>query len=74
MASKKNKELNSSIMVSVKPITDTQKIVFETWKKGQNQFLFGAAGTGKTFISLYLAMKDVLDLKTKFDKVYWCVH
>ena len=52
MASKKNKELNSSTMVSVKPITDTQKIVFETWKKGQNQFLFGAAGTGKTFISL----------------------
>ena len=46
MASKKNKELNSSTMVSVKPITDTQKIVFETWKKGQKQFMFGAAGTG----------------------------
>ena len=54
MASKKNKEINSSSMVSVKPITDTQKNVFETWKKGQNQFLFGAAGTGKTFVSLYL--------------------
>ena len=37
-------------MVTIKPITDTQKLVFETWKKGQNQFLFGAAGTGKTFI------------------------
>ena len=69
MASKKNKELNSSIMVSVKPITDTQKIVFETWKKGQNQFLFGAAGTGKTFISLYLALKDIFDQKTKYEKV-----
>ena len=69
MASKKNKELNSSTMVSVKPITDTQKIVFETWKKGQNQFLFGAAGTGKTFISLYLALKDIFDQKTKYEKV-----
>ena len=69
MASKKNKELNSSTMVSVKPITDTQKIVFETWKKGQNQFLFGAAGTGKTLISLYLALKDIFDQKTKYEKV-----
>ena len=69
MASKKNKELNSSTMVSVKPITDTQKIIFETWKKGQNQFLFGAAGTGKTFISLYLALKDIFDQKTKYEKV-----
>ncbi len=56
-------------MVSVKPITDTQKIIFETWKKGQNQFLFGAAGTGKTFISLYLALKDIFDQKTKYEKV-----
>jgi predicted ribonuclease YlaK len=69
MASKKNKEINSSSMVSVKPITDTQKNVFETWKKGQNQFLFGAAGTGKTFVSLYLALRDIFDQKTKYDKV-----
>ena len=69
MATKKNKEINSSSMVSVKPITDTQKNVFETWKKGQNQFLFGAAGTGKTFVSLYLALRDILDQKTKYDKV-----
>ena len=56
-------------MVSIKPITDTQKIIFETWKKGQNQFLFGAAGTGKTFVSLYLALRDIFDQKTKYDKV-----
>ena len=56
-------------MVTIKPITDTQKLVFETWKKGQNQFLFGAAGTGKTFISLYLALKDIFDQKTKYEKV-----
>ena len=66
---KKNKEISSSNLIKVKPITESQKSVFETWKKGQNQFLFGCAGTGKTFISLYLAMQDVLDLKTKYDKV-----
>ena len=56
-------------MVTIKPITDTQKVVFETWKKEKNQFLFGAAGTGKTFVSLYLALNDIFNLKTKYDKV-----
>ena len=69
MASKKNKEINASSLVAIKHITDNQKIVFDTWKKGKCQFLFGAAGTGKTFISLYLALKDVMDLKKPFNKV-----
>ena len=66
---KKNKEISSSNLLKIKPITESQKTVFETWKKGQNQFLFGCAGTGKTFISLYLAMQDVLYLQTKYEKV-----
>ena len=69
MASKKNKEINHNNLVTVKPIGDNQKVVFDTWKKGQNQFLFGAAGTGKTFVSLYLALQSVFDPKTKYDKV-----
>ncbi len=69
MATKKNKEINSNDLVTIKPITNNQKIVFNTWKKEKNQFLFGAAGTGKTFISLYLALQDVMDLKKPFDKV-----
>ncbi len=67
--SKKNKEINHNNLVTVKPITDNQKLVFDSWKKGKNQFLFGAAGTGKTFVSLYLALKDVMDLKTSFEKI-----
>ena len=66
---KKNKEISSSNLLKIKPITESQKTVFESWKKGQNQFLFGCAGTGKTFISLYLAMQDVLNLQTKYEKV-----
>ena len=69
MANKKNKEINHNNLVTIKSITDKQKVVFDSWKKGQNQFLFGAAGTGKTFISLYLALKDVMDLKKPYDKV-----
>ena len=69
MANKKNKEINLSNLVTIKSITDNQKVVFDSWKKDKNQFLFGAAGTGKTFISLYLALRDVMDLKKPYDKV-----
>jgi len=69
MATKKNKEINTNSLVTIKPITDNQKVVFSSWKKSQNQFLFGAAGTGKTFISLYLALQDVMDLKHPAEKV-----
>ena len=69
MASKKNKEINHNNLVTIKPITDNQKLVFNSWKKEQHQFLFGAAGTGKTFISMYLALQSVMDLKSKHDKL-----
>ena len=69
MANKKNKEINHTNLVNIKSITDNQKVVFDSWKKDKNQFLFGAAGTGKTFISLFLALRDVLDLKKPYDKV-----
>ena len=69
MATKKNKEVNMNDLVAIKPITDNQKVVFSTWKKGLNQFLFGAAGTGKTFISLYLALQEIMDLKKKLEVI-----
>ena len=52
----KQKDINYNQLASIKPVTDSQKTVFDTWKTGKNQFLFGCAGTGKTFISLYLAL------------------
>ena len=69
MATKKNKEINHNNLVTIKPIGENQKDVFSTWKKGHNQFLFGAAGTGKTFISLYLALQSIFDNKSKVERV-----
>ena len=65
----KNKDITYNQLSTIKPVTDSQKIVFDSWKKGQNQFLFGCAGTGKTFISLYLALQEVLKNETPYDKV-----
>jgi predicted ribonuclease YlaK len=67
MANKK--DITFSNLTTIKPVTDSQKNVFESWKKDKNQFLFGCAGTGKTFISLYLALKQVLNPETPFDRV-----
>jgi len=65
----KQKEITYSQLNQIKTVTDSQKVVFDTWKKGQNQFLFGCAGTGKTFVSLYLALSEVLRNETPYDKV-----
>ena len=45
----------------IQPKTDSQHQVFESYNCGQHMFLFGSAGTGKTFLPLYLAIRDVLD-------------
>ena len=65
----KKKEIGFNDLTKIKPETDHQKEVFESWKKGKNQFLFGCAGTGKTFISLYLSLQDVLKNETPQDNV-----
>ena len=65
----KQKEITYSQLNQIKPVTDSQKLVFDTWKKGQKQFLFGCAGTGKKFVSLYLALSEVLRNETPYDKV-----
>jgi len=66
----KAKDIRIDNMVTVSPVTDNQKKAFQDYKAGKNLFLYGAAGTGKTFISLYLAMQEVLDNRTPYDTVY----
>ena len=57
----KKKEVSSADLVKIEPITDNQKLLFEGYKQGKNGFYFGCVGTGKTFVSLYLALQDVLN-------------
>lgn len=44
----------------VEPITDTQEEAFKQWKAGHNLILSGCAGTGKTFVAMYLALKEIM--------------
>ena len=50
------KDITNTDLVKIEPITDNQKLVFDSYAEGKHQFLFGCAGTGKTFVSLYLAL------------------
>ena len=45
---------------AVTPITENQKKVFEAWDEGYNLVLSGSAGTGKTFLAMHLALKEML--------------
>ena len=67
---KRKKPINTDAMVDIKPLTQNQEKFFEAYSKGKNIFAYGAAGTGKTFIALYLALKEVLNEMTPYEKVY----
>jgi phosphate starvation-inducible protein PhoH len=47
-------------MKQISPITDNQDRLFKSYQEGKNILAVGSAGTGKTYISLYLALKDVM--------------
>ena len=66
---KRKKPYNSEMMVDVQPITANQKIAFKAYEDNKNLFLYGAAGTGKPFITLYMALKQVLNPLTSYNKV-----
>jgi len=54
---------------NLKPLTKNQERVFDSYKEKYNLVLSGAAGTGKTFLALYLGLKDVLTKGNSLEKV-----
>ena len=67
---KRKKPINQDIMRVIEPLTKNQEILFDAYKENQNLVAYGCAGTGKTFITLYNALRDVLDEKTPYEKIY----
>ena len=67
---RRKKPINSDYLVDIEPITENQKILFNSYNEGKNIIAYGAAGTGKTFVTLYNALKNVLDESTPYEKIY----
>lgn len=55
---------------NIKPMTNNQRIAFESWKDGYNLMMHGIAGTGKTFLGLYFAIKEVMNPNSRYKKVF----
>ena len=59
-------------LITVGPLTENQKTAFEAYKKdNKSLILHGSAGTGKTFISIYLSLEQVLEKSNRqYNKLY----
>ena len=66
----RKRPIGSDHLIEIKPLTKSQEKVFEAWERNKHLFLFGAAGTGKSFITMYLALREILNEQTPYNKLY----
>ena len=62
--------VNADLMVKVEPLSDNQEKIFKAWDEGKHLFIYGCAGTGKTFTALYKALYDTLKATAAYERVY----
>jgi len=67
---KKKKALGNEYLLDIDPLTDNQRKLFDAYAEGKHVVAYGCAGTGKTFITLYNALREVLDERTPYEKIY----
>lgn len=63
------KRLTESALNTFSPLTPAQELMWKEYADGKNLLLHGVAGTGKTFISCYLAMKEILSRNSPYKKL-----
>lgn len=56
-------------LIDFQPQTPNQEIAHKSWIDGDHLVLAGTAGTGKTYLALSLAFRDVLDEDTDYSNV-----
>ena len=66
---KKLPRLKAEHLQRIDPLSDNQSKAFHGYHKGKNLVLSGSAGTGKTFIAMYLALREVLEKDSPYKKV-----
>ena len=54
---------------TISPLTTNQELTFKSYEQGSNLMLHGVAGTGKTFISMYLALREILSGNSPYEKI-----
>jgi phosphate starvation-inducible protein PhoH len=57
---------------NIEPLTENQKRSFDAYKQGKNLLMIGSAGSGKTFLSLYMSLLEVMKENNIYKKIYIC--
>lgn len=53
----------------VTPLTPSQHDMFDSFENGQNILAHGSAGTGKSFVALYLALRELVSFESPYDRI-----
>jgi len=59
----------SLTLKTFEPLTTNQALTFKGYQKQKNLMLYGVAGTGKTFLAMYLALNELLRTKSHYHKI-----
>lgn len=51
---------NNLVLKDISPLTDNQAEFFDNYKSDKNQLLLGYSGTGKTYMAMYNAFKEIM--------------
>lgn len=57
----RNQGSHFNVEIDFQPLNDHQEDFVEAWNNGSHIFGYGSAGTGKTFLALYLALKELFE-------------
>lgn len=65
------KQFHIKDLIQYQPLTPQQKLLYQLWEDYPETSLFlkGSAGTGKTFLSLFLSLKTLLEKEYNYDKI-----
>lgn len=70
LTNSKSRSIKLSDLRRLEPLTDTQSDFFDAYEDGASAFvLYGSAGTGKSYLSMYHALQEILEPDSIYDKI-----
>ena len=67
---KRKLPINKDYLLDIEPLTENQRKLFDAYEQGKNIVAYGSAGSGKSFLCIYNALKEVFDVVTPYEKIY----